>query len=63
MSIAECICLTIVIIVLAFTGLCIGLARYNYLKLEEENEMLKNELRKARSRRVKSEYKKVKEVK
>ena len=48
-------------IVLVLIG-CYG-TRYNYWEVVEENEKLKEQLIKARTKRVKKEYKKVKEVK
>lgn len=63
MTVLEFI-LGVIIVVLAFL-LILGLIgfKYNTEELEEENERLKMELRKARSTISKREYKKAKEVK
>lgn len=53
----------IALLVGGFVLLCIVVSIWNATKLEKENEKLREDLKKARTRRIKSEYKKVKEVK
>lgn len=63
MTVLEFIFGVIIVIAVLFIAIAIWGIKYNYIELEEENKKLKEDLRKARSKRIKSEYKKVKEVK
>ena len=60
MSILEFVFGVIVLITVLLIFIAIWGIKYNYLELEEENKKLKEDLVKARARRVKREYKKVK---
>lgn len=56
--------LAFMFILLSFAlGLIYIVTKWDSGKLERENEKLKEDLKKARARKVKNEYKKVKEVK
>lgn len=61
MGILEAICSVIITIVIAMTILGVVVTIYDTKKLEEENERLREDLQKARARKLKSEYKKVEE--
>lgn len=63
MGILEFIFGIIVVVAILFLAIAIWGIKYNYLELEEENKKLREDLRKARLRRVKNEYKNAKEVK
>lgn len=63
MTVLEFIFGVIIVIAVLFIAIAIWGIKYNYIELEEENKKLKEDLRKARSKRIKKEYKKVKEVK
>lgn len=63
MTVLEFIFGVIVVIAILFALMVMACAKYNFVKLEEENKKLKEDLIKARTKRVKKEYKKVKEVK
>lgn len=58
MTILEFIFGVIVVIAVLFIAIAIWCIKYNYIELEEENKKLKEDLRKARMKRVKKEYKK-----
>lgn len=51
------------LVVVAFLVVGVTVMKYDTKKLEQENTFLKEELSKARMRKVKREYKKAKEVK
>ena len=58
MTVLEFILGVIIVIAVLFIVIAMWGMKYNYIELEEENKKLKEELIKARSRRVKKEYKK-----
>ncbi|MBQ2870342.1 hypothetical protein IJE86_01430 [bacterium] len=62
MGILEFIFGIIIVVAVLFLAVAIWGIKYNYLELEE-NKKLREDLRKARLRRVKNEYKNAKEVK
>ena len=62
MGVLDFIFGVLVLIVLFFIGVGAVCMKWDTRKLEEENTKLKEDLRKARERRVKREYKKVSNV-
>ena len=63
MTILEFIFSTLALIVGGIVILGIVVCIYDYRRLENENEILKNELEKLRSLKIKKQYKGVKNVK